>query len=260
MEEIIDYLSQRKEKDPNFSWEIVILDDFSKDKTSEIALNFSKKYTTDNIRLLRTSKNHGKGGGVQKGAIVCRGRYILLADADGATKFEDLENLEKEIKKVEKNGFGISIGSRKSDTTVVKRTLLRKILMIGFHILVSFLVKGIKDTQCGFKLITHKAAKQIMPNLRIQRWSTDVELLYLAQHIHLDDFDSESKQKDKETQNLTIPIAEVPVNWIEMEGSKVSVLKTSVEMGWDILRMFVLYSLGIWKIKLTDSIQKKKEN
>lgn len=54
--------------------------------------------------------------------------------------------------------------------------------MYGFNILVNILgVKGIKDTQCGFKLMTRKTAQLIFPNLHIEKWAFDVELLYLAQ-------------------------------------------------------------------------------
>jgi len=155
-----------------------------------------------------------------------------MVDADGATKFQDIEKLEKEIKKIETNGLSVAIGSRAhlKDDAVAKRSFFRNILMYGFHFLISiFGIRNIKDTQCGFKLFSRKASEIIWPNVHIERWAFDVEVIFLAQYFK-------------------IPIAEVGVNWQEIDGSKLSPFAASVQMGRDIIRIRMNYLLGLWKI------------
>lgn len=102
--------------------------------------------------------------------------------------------------------------------------------MFGFHFLVSFLcVRGIKDTQCGFKLFTRKTAARLFQIVNIERWAFDVELAYVAQ-------------------SLNVPIVEVPVVWQEIPGSKLSPFAASVQMGKDLLRIRLAYMLGIWTV------------
>jgi len=233
LDETLTYLKARELTDKSFTWEIMVVDDGSTDKTTQVALEYVKKHGVNNMRVLTLQKNKGKGGAVRRGMYYARGKYILMVDADGATKFSDLDKVEDQLKKVEKDGLGISVGSRAHlvDTdTVTKRKWYRNILMYGFHFLVDFLcVKGIKDTQCGFKLFTRRAASIIFPNLHIERWAFDVELLYMAQ-------------------SLRVPLAEVPVNWQEIEGSKVDPLTSSIQMGRDLLRIRGNYLIGWWRI------------
>lgn len=103
--------------------------------------------------------------------------------------------------------------------------------MVGFHFLVSLLCSTqIKDTQCGFKLFTRHSAFLLFKNVHIQRWAFDVELIYLSNF-------------------LNIPISEIPIHWHEVEGSKLSPLWASLEMGRDLFRIRLLYWLGIWKVE-----------
>ncbi len=84
---------------------------------------------------------------------------------------------------------------------VLQRSFFRNILMYGFHVVVYILcVQGIKDTQCGFKMLTRSAAATLFQIMHIDRWAFDVELLYIAQ-------------------KLRMPIKEVAVNWQEIEGT-----------------------------------------
>lgn len=105
-----------------------------------------------------------------------RGRFLLFADADGATKFSDYSNLEQSIKKLSKNDWktnAIAIGSRShlEEESKAQRSLFRTILMHGFHLLVwLFTVRSIKDTQCGFKLMTRSAARIIFDLMHVERW------------------------------------------------------------------------------------------
>lgn len=90
-------------------------------------------------------------------------------------------------------------------------------------------VKTVKDTQCGFKLMTREAARMLIPNLRLNRWIFDVELLLLAER-------------------LAVEVHEVPVNWTEMKGSKLSLATDSIRMATDLMFMRLAYSFGFWRV------------
>jgi len=232
LDESTEYLEKRCKEDPKFSYEIIVVDDGSKDKTSQVALRYSKKFTTDHVRVLTLQKNRGKGGAVRRGMMCARGKYLLFADADGATKFADIARVEQGLKSVERDGLGISAGSRAhlQQEAVAKRNPFRNFLMYGFHILLSVLgVRGIKDTQCGFKLFTRKTAQLLFPNLNIERWAFDVELFVVAQ-------------------TFNVPVKEVAVNWTEIPGSKLTPLAASIQMFRDLLRIRSGYMLRYWVV------------
>ena len=96
---------------------------------------------TEHFRLLKLHRNNGKGGAVRKGMCRARGKYLLMADADGATKASDLGRVLAEVRDVERDGFGIGIGSRahmeNEAGASAKRSVLRRFLMWGFHTCVS---------------------------------------------------------------------------------------------------------------------------
>src|ERR1700722_20226131 len=98
--------------------------------------------------------------------------------------------------------------------------------MRGFHALVYFLgIRGIEDTQCGFKLFTRKAAQLIFPNMHVERWIFDIECLVIAQAHR-------------------IPITEVQVTWHEIDGSKVNLMRDSIQMALDLLTIRLNFLLG----------------
>ncbi|CAO3630301.1 unnamed protein product [Cunninghamella blakesleeana] len=232
--ETIDYLEDCKKENKTFTYELIIVDDGSRDNTIKIALDFAKQNKHIDIRILALEKNRGKGGAVTQGMLCARGEYCLMVDADGATKFSDLVKLEEQLKLINKDGNGIAIGSRShlvSTDAVVKRSFVRNFLMRGFHTLVYTLgIRGIEDTQCGFKLFTRNTAQVIFPNMHVERWIFDIECLMIAQ-----------------TQN--IPLVEVQVNWHEIDGSKVNLITDSVQMARDLFLIRLNYVLGFWKVK-----------
>ena len=161
-----------------------------------------------------------------------RGRYLLMADADGATRAGEVESLLERMRQIEENGHGIVVGSRAHLEAQEKaqRTAFRKLLMQGFHWFVDALCggHGVHDTQCGFKMFTRATARRIFPVMHIERWAFDVELLFLA------------------CQWGDIPIAEVPVDWQEIAGSKLDVLSSTFTMARDLVIIRLCYVLGIW--------------
>lgn len=127
---------------------------------------------------------------------------------------------------------GVVCGSRahlEAEETA-KRSYFRLILMHGFHFLVwALCVRGIRDTQCGFKLLTRESGRRLFCALHVERWAFDVEMLYIAQ-------------------TLNIPITEIAVNWTEIEGSKIVPFWSWMQMGRDLGLIWLKYRMGAWKI------------
>jgi dolichyl-phosphate beta-glucosyltransferase len=96
---------------PPFTWEIIVVDDGSKDRTTEVALRYSLHHSTDRVRVMTLPHNVGKGGAIQQGMLHARGQYMLMVDADGATQITDLEKLESRMTEATRNGFVAVLGS-----------------------------------------------------------------------------------------------------------------------------------------------------
>lgn len=237
MDETIEFLEGKiNDKSQNCwrqSYEIIVVDDGSSDQTTKVALSYTEKYGDDKVRVLTLVKNRGKGGAVRLGMMSARGTHLLMVDADGATKFSDLDKL---FEKLSPNTRAIAVGSRShlEEESIAERSFFRTVLMKGFHLVVwLFCVRSVRDSQCGFKLLTQEAARVCFTNLHVERWAFDVELLLIAE-------------------KLSIPVAEVAVNWTEVDGSKVVPVFTWLQMGRDILLIWLHYFLGLWKIKELD--------
>ncbi|KAI3793340.1 hypothetical protein L1987_35957 [Smallanthus sonchifolius] len=245
LDETINYLQERAGKDPSFTYEVIIVDDGSKDGTKRVAFDFVRKYKVDNVRVVLLGKNQGKGEAIRKGMLHSRGKLLLMLDADGATKVDDLEKLENQILAVAKTKHQsagdlsegiqdipiVAFGSRAhlEKKALATRKWYRNFLMKGFHVVVLLAAgPGVRDTQCGFKMFTRAAARKLFTNIRLKRWCFDVELVYLSKYFH-------------------IPILEISVTWSEIPGSKLSPLSI-VNMLWEMTLMSVGYRVGIWKI------------
>ncbi|XP_021296109.1 dolichyl-phosphate beta-glucosyltransferase [Herrania umbratica] len=249
LDETMNYLQQRVAKDKSFSYEVLIIDDGSKDGTKRVAFDFVKKYGVDNVRVILLGKNHGKGEAIRKGMLHSRGELLLMLDADGATKVTDLEKLENQIHVVARKdthredsaasdtSFRISdvpivaFGSRAhlEEKALATRKWYRNFLMKGFHLVVLLTAgPGIRDTQCGFKMFTRSAARKLFANIRLKRWCFDVELVFLCKWF-------------------SIPMLEISVNWSEIPGSKVNPLSIP-NMLWELALMSVGYRTRMWKI------------
>ena len=95
-------------------YEIILVNDGSRDKTWDVMLSLIKKYSNNTIYAINYGKNAGKGHAVMTGMKYSKGNYILMLDADGATETKDYEKLRKELDqiKTEEEDLGIAIGSR----------------------------------------------------------------------------------------------------------------------------------------------------
>lgn len=192
-------------KKQNFSFEILVADDGSKDKTVEIV---KQEFANEpSVLVIERYDNHGKGYTVREGMLKAKGEIRLFMDADNAT---DISHFDL-MKPLFDNGYDVVIGSRdEKDAPGAKKLVSQvwyKTLLgnAGNLFIQIFAVPGIWDTQCGFKAFTKDAAEKIFELAKTNRWAFDVETLALARMF---------KYK----------IGIIPVQWINNANSRVKIL------------------------------------
>ncbi|HMA29665.1 MAG TPA: dolichyl-phosphate beta-glucosyltransferase [Thermoanaerobaculia bacterium] len=178
--------------------EVLVVDDGSSDATASRAEDAGRRHGLD-LRVLRLPRNRGKGFAVRTGCLEAAGRLVLVSDADFSTPIYEWEKLASA-------NAPVAIGSRAVDESLVKehQSLGRVAMGKLFNRLVRLLlVPGIHDTQCGFKLFSRDAAREIFSRATVDRFAYDVEALLLARE-------------------LGYAIAEVPVLWFNSPDSRVT--------------------------------------
>ncbi|HBR22201.1 MAG TPA: glycosyl transferase [Nitrospiraceae bacterium] len=209
-------------RDNSWEFEVIVVDDGSSDSTVSIVENLSRKY--GNIRLIQYSKNAGKGHAIRTGVLSSRGSLLLMCDADLSTPIEEIEKLTPFIR----SGFDIAIGSRglmESDL-VVRQPWYREIMGKVFNVFVKIMViRGLKDTQCGFKLFNGNVSRRLFGKTCIKGFSFDVEVLFLA------------RQEGYK-------IKEVPIRWLNSPMSKVKITRDPLKMFLDLLKIRTYWLLG----------------
>lgn len=191
-------------------FEIICIDDGSTDKTKEVIL----KQKIPNVILNKKRKNFGKGYSVKQGMMMAKYDMAIFFDADRATPITELN---KFISYSEE--FDILIGSRMSKESKAKRTLLRGLAGKTF-LLINNLILGtnFKDTQCGCKMFNLSKTKKIFKLQKTNGFAFDTEILYLAK-------------------KLNYKIKEIPVSWKEADTTSVNLLKESIKMFIQLLKI-----------------------
>lgn len=187
------------------SFEVIVVDDGSADGTRAIV---EEKVASmpPNVRLLLLSHhpNRGKGAAVREGCLAAQGSAVLFTDADLATPIEEAEKLWAALDA----GYDLAIGTRvQPDGRDMRASqpLYRRWLGKLYHLLVGLVgVRGMRDTQCGFKAFTGEAARCLFGAQQLSGIVFDTEVLYLAQRAGL-------------------RIAQVPVVWTNVGGSRMRV-------------------------------------
>ena len=202
--------------------EIIIVNDGGKDATAEMVANKAKKYTA--IRFINRAENLGKGASVREGIASARGEFIIFTDADlpyGVKYFKEMADCLK-------SGLAdLVIANRnlilKPETHNLKLGMLRRLTHWGFAFLVRHMLNlEFSDTQAGLKGISRKAARMLLPKLKIDGFAFDLEFLVEAQKIGL-------------------KIQEVPVILENIGESNISVIRDSFEMFKDIIKISLRY-------------------
>ncbi len=196
----------------NWSAEIVVVDDGSRDRTAEIVRAFALNHPE--VRLLQNPGNHGKGYSVRNGILHSFGEVVMFTDADLSAPIEEADGLFAAIAA----GADIAIGSRGLERTrqTVRQPLYRQFFGRCFNA-VTRAVMGLPyaDTQCGFKAFTRAAAQTVFQLQTIERWGFDPEILFIAR-------------------KRGYRIDEVPVSWAHDERTRISYIKDGARMLQDI--------------------------
>lgn len=219
LEKITQYLEKNIE-----NYEVLVIDDGSTDATIEIV----KKFKDKKVRLIQNTKNMGKGFSVKIGMINAKYDPLLFTDADLSTPIEETKKFLEAIQQ----GADIVIASRNipGSNIQVEQPKYRQVLGKAFPILVKNMVlPDINDTQCGFKMFKKDVGRKIFPRQTLKRFAFDVEILFIAKELGYN-------------------IKELPVTWIDKEGSKLSPVKDSLRMFNEIAKI----KYNQWKGKYKD--------
>jgi dolichyl-phosphate beta-glucosyltransferase len=210
LEKVVGYISKM-----GWTAEVLVVNDGSRDATADIVRRWASRNPM--VRLVENPGNRGKGYSVKHGMLEASGDVLLFSDADLSSPIHEAEKLIAAIKQ----GADIAIGSRwlRSELQTERQPLYRQFFGRLFNLLLR-IVLGLKykDTQCGLKAFTQRAAQAIFPRQRVERWGFDPEVLFLAQKMSM----------------LTV---EVPVEWAHDERSKINPLRDGLKMFIELLRI-----------------------
>lgn len=196
-----------------WTWEIRVVDDGSTDETAAVVARVSRE---EPRVILQRERHAGKGAAVRAGFLASTAARRFLCDADLSMPVEELERFMPPAA----GDADVVIGSREgAGARRVGEPGGRHLAGRAFNAAVRALaVPGIHDTQCGFKMFTARAVDAIFPRLTVDGWAFDIEVLYLARQQGLG-------------------IREVPIEWHYRPASRVRMLRDSVAMFRELLRI-----------------------
>jgi len=206
------------------SFEIVVVNDGSRDATEEEAKRISRRWPE--VRVISYAVNRGKGYAVRKGVLAARGQRILFLDADLATLPEEWPKLDRRLD----DGADVAIGSRKmAGAKLIRRQpWWRERMGKVFTWLVRSVLVDVTDVTCGFKGFTRKAARALFMRARLDDWSYDAEILFVAWRKGM-------------------RIDEVPVRWKDNPDSKVRVVRAALNSLKGLARVRLNDALGRYR-------------
>jgi glycosyltransferase involved in cell wall biosynthesis len=200
-----------------YTWRIVVADNASTDETLSVAQELVARYGDlgDDVAAIHLPQK-GRGRALRKAWSESEADAMCYMDVDLST---DLEALLPLVRAVLEEGYDVATGSRMTRGSQITRSLRREVTSRGLIALVkvAFLSK-LSDTQCGFKAITRRAARELLPLVENEEWFFDTELLLLAE-------------------KGGYRVKDVPVRWVEDPDTRVNVLKTVLEDLRGLLRM-----------------------
>ena len=188
-----------------YDYEILIANNASTDKTLTIAKKLSKKIP--HVSYVHLDQK-GRGRALKKAWMQSKADIVSYMDIDLST---NLDHFIEIIDSIAVQNYDLGIGSRLKKGAVVKRSIKRQILSVGYNSLLKLIFwPRFTDAQSGFKAVKTEVAKKLIPMTQDQNWFFDTEMLLLAEHYNH-------------------KIFEVPVQWIERKKTKVRIFKTIYE-------------------------------
>jgi dolichyl-phosphate beta-glucosyltransferase len=195
--------------------EVLVVNDGSTDDTAQIVRSYAAQNPA--LHLVENPGNHGKGYSVRNGMLQANGEVILFSDADLSSPIQEADKLFAAVN----GGADIAMGSRwlRTELQTQRQPLYRQLFGRIFNLALRIIL-GLhyRDTQCGFKAFTRRAAQSIFPLQHIERWGFDPEILYLAQRFGF-------------------RIQEVPVRWAHREGTRINPVRDGMRMLVEILKI-----------------------
>lgn len=198
------------------NFEIILVNDGSRDKTPELIKTINKNYK--HTFFISTNTNYGKGHAIKLGVGRAQGSYVFFMDIDLSVELPFLKKAFVELKNSKKD---IVISSRrlKGSILVKRQPRLREILGYAFSKLaIGLLDLNVVDVTCGCKGFKKVAARQIFSNLKIYGWSFDADVLYIAK-------------------KLGFTVLELPVIWKHDSSSKVNLSTDTLKALFDLIRI-----------------------
>ena len=204
--------------------EIIVVNDGSRDDTADIVRRTMQH--APEVKLLENPGNRGKGYSVRNGMLNARGDILLFSDADFSSPIGESIKLVDAIQR----GADVAFGSRwlLAETQTQRQSLLRQFVGRVYNLLLRLLL-GLpyKDTQCGFKAFSRRAAEVIFTRQQIEGWGFDPELLFIARKFGL-------------------AMTEVAVKWANDDRSKINPLVDGVKMFYELLTIRVYGLMGYY--------------
>ena len=190
------------------------------DDTSSVTERFIVEQVRpeDPFTLVLTHSTPGKGAAVRHGMLMGQGDYLFICDADLAMPIEEIAKFLPPA--LERGAYDIAIASREAPGAErIDEPVYRHVMGRVFNFLVRVLaVRGIQDTQCGFKMFTRESAHLTFPLQKLDGWSFDVEVLYIARRHNL-------------------RLVEIPIRWYYQTDSRVRPMQDTVNMVRELLKI-----------------------
>jgi dolichyl-phosphate beta-glucosyltransferase len=204
------YLDGRDEE-----YEVLVVDDGSSDNTLAMSREVANEWPQ--LQVLALERNTGKGAAVRLGMLTAKGEHRVFSDADLSTPIEEVEELRARLV----GNCAVAIASRALPESQidVHQPGKREVMGRTYNRLLRVAaLRGLHDTQCGFKAFTAESAVACFTPLKTLRFGFDAEVLLRARR-------------------LGWTVAEVPVRWEHKEDSRVSAMRDSVGVLYDLVRL-----------------------